>query len=91
MVLRMPFCSAAAGIVRRRLAVRVRVVRMMRGRVRMRVSGGAVRYGDYGMCKLPAFMAITPAESISLAECQNTKRRGFPISNRKVNIGSPVF
>ena len=86
----MPFCSAATGIMRR-LAVRVRVMRIMRGRMRMRISGGAVRYGDYGMCKLSAFMAITPAESISLAECQNTKRRGFPISNRKVNIGSPVF
>ena len=86
----MPFCSAATGIMRR-LAVRARVMRITPVRVRIRMSGGAVRYGDYGMCKLPAFMAITPAESISLAECQNTKRRGFPISNRKVNIGNPVF
>ena len=42
MVLRMPFWSAAAGIMRR-LAVRDRGMRIMRGRLRMRVSGGAVR------------------------------------------------
>ena len=42
MVLRMPFCSAASGLMRR-LAVRVRVLRLVRGRMRMRVSGGAVR------------------------------------------------
>ena len=86
----MPFCSAATGVMRRR-AARGRVMGGVGGRMRVRISGGAVRYGDYGMCKLPAFMAITPAESISLAECQNTKRRGFPISSRKANIGSSVF
>ncbi len=75
----------------RRIAVRARVMRITPVRVRIRMSGGAVRYGDYGICKLPAFTAITPAESMTLAECQNTKRRGFPVSNREVNIGNPVF
>lgn len=86
----MPFCSAATGIMRR-LAGRVRVMRITVVRVRIRMSVGAVRYGDYGICKLPAFTAITPAESMTLAECQNTKRRGFPVSNREVNIGNPIF
>ena len=42
MALRMPFCSAATGIVRR-LAGRARVVRIAPVRVRVRLSGGAVR------------------------------------------------
>ena len=42
MALRMPFGSAAAGLVRR-LAVRARVLRVAPVRVRIRMSVGAVR------------------------------------------------
>ena len=77
-----PFCSVAPGIMRR-IAVRAVALRLLSGRLRLRILGGAVRYGDSKEMVLTPCTEIarTPAESLTLAECQNTKRRVFPVGS----------
>lgn len=38
-----------------------------------------------------AEIARTPAESLTLAECQNTKRRDIPFGSRKAKTGISIF
>ena len=67
----------------RRIAVHAVAMRIMSGRIRIRILGGVVRYGDSKEMVLTPCTEIarTPAESLTLAECQNTKRRVFPVGN----------
>lgn len=64
-----------------RRAVRVAVMRIMRDRIRIAMSGGGVRYGVIELYNSSYRIARTPAESLTLAECQNTKRRGISVGS----------
>ena len=76
----------------RQLAVRAGAMRIMSARMRMRILGGVVRYGDSEEVLTPRTeIARTPAESLTLAECQNTKRRVFPFGSSNAKNGNTIF